>query len=1020
MPLVGRRDELARLRAALERAEGGRPRGVLLAGDAGVGKTRLISELTAQAEAGGALVLSGRCIDIASDGLPYLPFADALTPLATSPDPVISGVVFSRPGLGRLLPQLAPVSRSQQDAPDTVDSEMRRDAGGNQDLGQLQLFEAVLGAFTELGMLRPVVLVVEDFHWADGSTRDLLSFLLARLREQRLLLVASYRQEDVHRRHPLRPMLGELARLPEVERLDLAPFDDADARRFVDALAEEPLSADTASDIVKRAEGNAFFVEELLASCIECDGIPAGLADVLLSRLERLAPATQRIIRIVSVADRSVSHMVLTEVTDVGDTELDEALREAVQHHVLVVDGVFYSFRHALLREAVYSDLLPGERSRIHAAYAARLRGKAGPRQATLLAYHSLESNDLPTALVASLQAADEAERRGAPGAALRSVEQALRIWDAVPSGQRPEDVDELRLLDTAASLASRSGEVDRAISYARSMADLLESGRIDVSTRRAARVWLRLAQALQNTDGTRHEAPAIIERAWQLIADDAPSETKAWVQARRATIRRTAGQRQEALRSAGRAIADAQAVAAGDAEADALVTLAALYEADGDSEGARGRLREARSSAERVGALGVELRARHYLGISYQDQGELREAREGADRAVETGLTWSDYGLELRVQRLAVLYLLGEWQVVVREVGTRDMPRELGELPKGAFAVHPASEGRRQHSGLPTIAAARTRAIAVHIAVARGRFAEAADLVEYLRENWGVDAQVALEAGSAGAELANWLGEYGTALRRVREGIAWLEQFQPSLLAGIRIATLGIAAAADQARTARLARNIDAEAAAIAAGEELLGHVETCRKNGRRRAGTLGPESRAWLARAAAEVARLRGTASVALWAEAVEAFGFGAVYEQALCRWRYAEALLADAGSQGTAQDKATEELADAYRVAQQLGAEPLAGALRGLARRGRISLGDEFAARTTTDPLTARERAVLEQVALGHTNRQVGETLYISEKTVSVHLSRVMAKLGASRRTEAVAIAIDRNLLEAPLDT
>ncbi|MGH3433392.1 MAG: ATP-binding protein, partial [Thermocrispum sp.] len=613
VPLVGRRAELALLRAALERADGGAAGSVLLSGDAGVGKTRLITELRSHAEGRAALVLSGGCIDIAEDSLPYLPFADALQPLASSADAAVQAMLRAHPALRRLLPQ-------QEDGPGessgAVEREMRRGAFSAQDLGQLQLFEAVLGALADLSRERLVVLVIEDLHWADSSTRDLVSFLLARLREQRLLIVGSYRADDVHRTHPLRRLLAQLTRLPVVQRVDLSPLGEADALRFVGEVADGPLAASLVAGIVERAEGNPFFMEELTASCLECEGVPSALADVLLSRVERLSPTAQQIVRTASAAERGASHLALAEVMSLAEAELDTGLREAVQHNVLVINhGQYYAFRHALLREAVYEDLLPGERARTHAAYAKRLVGRTGAKQARLLAYHSLESNDLPTALSASVAAADEAEARGAPASALRSVEQALRLWDSVPPEQRPEGLDELRLLDMAAGLAGRSGEVDRAISYARSMAEALESGRLEVTNhRRKARVWRRLAQALYSKDGTFWEAPEAIDKAWRLVAEDEPSETKAWVQVNRSAILRAMGATEEALTSARNAIADAKAVGAAGAQADALVALAVLREADGDIAVAREKLREARRSAEEAGALGVELRARFYL----------------------------------------------------------------------------------------------------------------------------------------------------------------------------------------------------------------------------------------------------------------------------------------------------------------------------------------------------------------------------------------------------------------------
>ncbi|HKN53071.1 MAG TPA: AAA family ATPase, partial [Amycolatopsis sp.] len=450
IPLVARTNEMRRLRAAFARAERGEAGAVLLSGDAGVGKTRLLTALGEDVAAAGALVLTGRCIDVREGGLPYLPFAEALTPLGTSGDPAVLAAVRARPALGRLLPQgqgfAEPPSAAEHGQMTSNDRETMVRPRPEQDLGQLQLFDAVLGVLTEVAQARPVVVLLEDLHWADASTRNLLSFLLSRLRNQRLLVVGSYREEDVHRRHPLRGLLSELVRLATVERIDLLPFTPVDARAFVEALADEPLKPEVVADIVERSEGNPFFVEELLASSTECKDLPAGLAEVLLARLERLSGQTRRAVRVTSVAGEPVSHAALYEISQLGEDELDEALREAVQHHVLVIENGFYTFRHALLQEAVYGDLLPGERTRTHAAYAARIQSMPqGRGHEAKLAYHSLQSRDLATALSALVHAMREAEKLGAPGAALGHVEQALSIWDAVPADERPKDVDELK-----------------------------------------------------------------------------------------------------------------------------------------------------------------------------------------------------------------------------------------------------------------------------------------------------------------------------------------------------------------------------------------------------------------------------------------------------------------------------------------------------------------------------------------------------------------------------------------------
>jgi DNA-binding CsgD family transcriptional regulator len=992
IPLVARTHEMRRLRAAFARAERGEAGAVLLSGDAGVGKTRLLTALGEHVEACGGLVLTGRCIDVREGGLPYLPFAEALAPLGSSADPAVAAAVRLRPALGRLLPQGQGVEepRAAEHPPMTSnDRETMVRPRPEQDLGQLQLFDAVLGVLTEIAESRPVVILLEDLHWADASTRNLLSFLLSRLRAQRLLVVGSYREEDVHRRHPLRGLLSELVRLATVERVDLHPFGAADARKFVEALADEPMPADVVADIVARSEGNPFFAEELLATQTECNDLPAGLAEVLLSRLERLSPDTRRVARVISVANEPVMHAALAEVSGLGELELDEALREAVQHHVLVVlsDGS-YTFRHALLQEAVYGDLLPGERSRTHAAYAARIRSRPqGRGHDAKLAYHSMQSSDLVTALPALLRAMDEAEKLGAPGSALQHVEQALSIWDAVAPADRPEGFDELRLLHEASYFAGTSGEPERAAAFARSATQALKP---DTATDRAAKTWRRLAEALLALEGTLDEATAAIDRAWDLVKDAEPSGTRAWVLASRAGFLRVLEQPGAALDSALAAVADAQAVGAAGAEASALVTLGTLADSAGDVAEARERLRQAERKAQDAGAFNTEIRAAYFLSLSYFDHGDyvaaLEHGARGVSRAEETGLSWSIFGLELRAGQLQQRYLIGDW---------------------------PEESAGRAGRGVSSAVAARILAVWSQFVVARGRFDEAAKLLDGLRQHWTADLQIPLSAGGAGIELAYWRGDHAEAVRRAEDLIGWLERIEPGLLAGIRVAALGVTAAAALAADARVRGDQAAAGAAVAAGERMLAHGRMCSVVGQPRSGTLGPEGRAWLARLEAAASCLTGRGDVEKWAAAAEAFGYGAVYEQAVCRWHEAEALLG-------ADADAKPALEAAHAVAVRLGAIPLRDAVRDLGHRARVELaGVEPAApvRTVADPLTDRERDVLERVALGRTNRQVGEELYISEKTVSVHLSRVMAKLGASRRAEAVAIAYDRGLLTAP---
>ncbi|MBP2338259.1 DNA-binding CsgD family transcriptional regulator [Saccharothrix coeruleofusca] len=982
IPLVARDREMAVLRAALDEAARGTAGAVLLGGDAGVGKTRLVDELTSAA--GEALVLTGRCLDVGGSGLPYLPFTEALGQVRQA------GLldVAARPALGRLLPEQAlPVEREAgRDVFGPPSPLLGR--GPEQDAGQLQLFDAVFGLLDELAQRRPVLLVLEDLHWADASTRYLLSFLLSRLRGQRLLVVASYRSDDLHRAHPLRPLLNELVRLPAVRRLDLPPLDAAAARAFVGALAED-LPEDVVREVAERSDGNPFFAEELVAVATSGSGLPWTLTEVLLARIERLAPRTQHVLRVASVGGRSVRHDPLRDVAALDDAELDAALREAVQHHVLVVDrDEVYTFRHALLREAVYADLLPGERVRLHAAYADRLAapsadGSAGRGTAAALAHHSLESHDLPRALRASVAAAQEAQAGGAPAEALRHLERALDLWHAVPPEHRPAGVGELVLLRRASWAAGTAGQPERAIAFARRGTELVDPA----DPEDAAETWRRLAQALQVLDGTDEERRRAIEQAWRLVRDRPASPSRAWVLAVWAASLRQERAYAEARERAECAVRDGRASGADSAVADALCTLGLLDEAAGEVVAAREHHTAAVACAAGCQAVNTELRARYFLGVNHYDSGDLAGAAkvfdEGVDRAGATGMTWSSYGLELRILQVLTRYHLGDWD----------------------GAVSAAEPPGLRVSGTVS---ARLAAAGSHPVVSRGEFDRAERLLAELRGDWHRDLQIALITGGTGAELALWRGQPERAVRWAVEAVEWAQrEGGPWALAGIRLGALAVAGHAELAARARRGRDVAAEREAVRAGRELAAHVRATAERGLPRTGTLGPEGRAWLARALAEESGLAGAGDPQLWRAAVDGFGYGSLFEQAVCRWRLAEALLA-----ADRRDEAVAQLRAAHEVAERLGALPLRDAVRAAARRARVLLGDQ---RERVDPLTPRERSVLALVALGRTNREVGEELYISEKTVSVHLSRVMAKLGAGRRAEAVAIAYERGLLD-----
>ncbi|WP_460370885.1 ATP-binding protein, partial [Actinocorallia lasiicapitis] len=303
----------------------------------------------------------------------------------------------TRPVLGRLLP----------------------DGTGDDSAGpvQQQLFGAVLGLLCELAEQAPVLLVLEDLHWADASTRHLLTFLSRFLQRDRVALIGTYRTDDLHRRHPLRPVLAELLRHPTVLAVDVRPFGPAETAGYLASLGQ--VGAEQAALIHARSQGNAFYAAELFDAG---DDLPEALADLLLAKVEQLSDTAQKIVRVASVAGQRIDDALLSEISELDQTTAERALRELISHRLLEPHGDGYTFRHALLREAVYGDLLPGEGTRLHAAFARSLTGKGRPAE---LAFHSLAAHDLPAAFAATVEAGREADRIGAPSEAHEHYERA-------------------------------------------------------------------------------------------------------------------------------------------------------------------------------------------------------------------------------------------------------------------------------------------------------------------------------------------------------------------------------------------------------------------------------------------------------------------------------------------------------------------------------------------------------------------------------------------------------------------
>ncbi|WTX76746.1 AAA family ATPase [Streptomyces sp. NBC_00647] len=976
-PFIGRGDELARLTGVLERAMDGDPRAVLVAGDAGVGKTRTLTEAAAHAAAAGMTVVTGHCVDLGDVGLPYLPFTEILGALAA--DDRFAPALAAHPAVHRL-------------------TGGGSGAGTAPDPGsRLQLFEGIALLLADLSDVAPLLLILEDLHWADQSSRDLLRFLLSRGVLQRpapggparrLAVFASYRADDLHRRHPLRPLLAELIRLPAVDRLELRPMADADVARLVRALRTGPVSDTTVRRIVDRAEGNAFYAEELLAALPGDDGpgspaMPSGLADVLLIRIEQLSETAQQVLRTAAVAGRRVEHDLLRDAVQLPQDELESALREAVGHQLLLPGGdATYSFRHALTREAVYADLLPGERVRLHGLFAKLLAGKArSAKNAAERAHHSRESHDLADALTASLEAADHAQGVGAPAEELRHLETALELWPAVDAAARPEG-GTVALTLRASAAAARAGESHRAVHLTR---DALARAGSDADSELAARVRYTLAGHLMRIDSLK-AAFTYSSEALAMIPAEPPSYTWVWAAATHVMAARYVGRDEDAERVARQALATAERLGLVDAQADLTISLVGMDAHNRRTPKGRDRLSRARELARGAGNLPVEMRALFNLAIGCYESGDLDECLtwldDGLGRARRAGLLSSPYALELRYLQSLVLYTLGRWDECARAAAEDS---EL--LPSaGGFATGPA----------------------LYVALARGEHDAAVTGARALLDR-PFDWMATLVASIVLTDGAALRGDAEESVRRLHTAADALTDVsgtdRPPVV--VRLAALALSAVADTAEESRRSGDpTGADRWADTASELVELARGTAAQSGD--ATEQGPEGLAWLARAEAEGLRARTGPDVAAWERAVTAFGYGDPYELARSRRRLAEALLA-AGR----REEAAEQARAARETALRLGAVPLCEALDALIRRGRLAgspaAGERIAA------LTARESDVLRLLGRGRTNRQIGEELFITGKTASVHVSNILGKLGAASRTEAVAIAYREGLIE-----
>jgi DNA-binding CsgD family transcriptional regulator/tetratricopeptide (TPR) repeat protein len=971
--LIGRDAELEQLSSQLgirasAGVDGAAPteqsvRAMLVAGDAGVGKTRVLMALRDAAIEAGWHVVAGHCLDLADSSLPYLPFSEILGRVMADQPDVATRVLEQHPTLARLQPGRR--IRSSETA------------SGDQALDRGNVYDAFSDLLSAVAHDAPVLVVVEDAHWADESTRDMLSFLFSRP-VPGVSLVVSYRADDLHRRHPLRRQVAEWMRLRGVDRLQVEPLHDDDVRLLVRALHPSTMSEAEYSSIVDRAEGNPFFIEELVGAAWSGQ-VPGELADVLLVHLDRLDDTTRQVVRLVSVAGRQVSHELLAAVSDLGAAELETALRNAVESHVLVASrGGTYAFRHALLGEAVYDDLLPGERVRLHADFVSALGEGRAIGTAAELAQHARRADDRPVAVRASVEAGEEALAVGGPSEAATHFLDAIELVDtarvAIP------DVDAVALTRRCADALVAAGRVPKAVKVLRARLATLP---VDGSDLDRGQLLTSLASAQLLTDTTdspretsaeavellRGAPPKLLARALLVHAQSLGS----WHadDARAVAL--------EALEIAERNDLTSLAVE--------LHTTVAGLDPDGGSSASAG-WRSAAERARRAGLMEPELRALYLLGRLHHDEGDLDTAidvyREVIERSEVGGLAWSPYPAESRL-------LLA---VALTHQGRLDEAWELLDV-----------SGQNPPMVYEWLYFAQQMLILIGI---RGEPKPKA--LERLRDYWGTDGLTAITSGSAELMRAAAGGDAAVAVDVYDHVVAtvvplWHDWFQ----ARLRLATLVLGALANAAPR----QSADERESARVAVERMLADGARVIDFYAPYDGSHGPEYQMWVARRSAEHLRWRWLAQVdppssdelvGAWHAAEEtAVAYGSVPEIAQTRVRLAGVLRASGDAAGA------REVADLARAAaHELGARPLLDEL--------TAQGSSPAPATATGgvALTPRESEILALVAEGRSNGEIGKQLFISTKTVSVHVSNILAKLDAASRTEAAAVARRRGLI------
>ena len=947
--MVGRHSELAALNAALAATERGSGRVVVIEGEAGIGKTRLVETWSAGAIERGARILAGGCPPLVED-LPYAPVVEILRRLV-EPDSIVP-----TDDRGKFFGQVADVIS------DTT---------------------------------RPTVLVIEDLHWADRSTCALVAYLLSALRDDPVLLLLTVRSDDINSRHPVASLLAELTRNRRARRLVLQPLSEVEVGQLVARILGVPPEPEALEAIYNRGDGNPFFTEELVAAAPGVGRLPSTVRDVVFTRLTDLRPFTRDVLSAAAVLGRPTDHDLLAAVTGIDPGTLDAGLREALERSLLLSVDDRYAFRHQLVQETLYESLLVGERVQLHARAAAALdarhageTGRSSALHVAEVAHHYGAAGDKAAALAASARAALAAKAAAAPAEAHAQYERALRLWPDVADAQKRVGLTLVDLQIAAAAAASETGSNARAVDLVSSALRATDRDADPVNAaalleQRGRYAWLSAAS---------DEAWHSYEEAGRLVKGRPASVERARVLAGIAQSLMLRSRREEAMALAREAIEDATALGATAVIGHASNTL-------GTSLADLGHIDEGLSLLRNALALAVDAEDSIEIGRAYHNLAESLAANGRLEEALEEGLRGERVARQLGQTRVWAPAIAGSTVHVLLRMGRLDEAAAAAEL-----AIDSAGEplaARVIEIWLAALEIRRGRLEVADAILERLGSAFAADDVQYHAAvaRWDAELEIGRRSWEAsGAAVAAALSLPGVDLQGST---------------GAALCALGVRAIVEKVEEERrLGRRFDSDGAKKQA-DNFVDRAEAILTRIEDRGGEPSSDRRGYALLARAESSRLDAEAPAAPWAEFVrDRDAAGDPYLAAYGRLRAAEALLSSraprqraapllmdahrlAGDMGAAQ-----LLAEIEGLARRAGVDLVPPTPPPDAEDPQ-SLRAVFG-------LTEREDQVLALLARGMTNGEIARALFISTKTASVHVSAILRKLGVASRIQAAAIA------------